>query len=451
MNKPLHPVAIFRVMLLGPLISREKLSRGELKTLIEGIASHTYTIPESKRIDVSPKAIERWYYAYLRDGIDALVPKTRCDKNKISAISEPVKEYLLTHKQDNLSRSINGLIHLLEKQGLVGKGVLARATVHRFLKAHDLSKRTVADANTIERRSFEAEHAGDIWYGDVMHGPMIQTPDGKRKVYMASLMDDASRLIAHAAFCHGETALDIEGVLKQAILKRGLPKKLIVDNGAAYRSLSLQGICARLGIRLIYSRPYEPQSKAKLERYHRTFREQFLTELNIKSIHNLDDLNARLWAWIEEYYHQNPHSGLGEQMTPINRWRQDLVHIRPLGNLATTIDEIFYHRIKRFVRKDGTVTWDGNWFEVPYETVGNTVYLVINPHNQTALRIESKDGVVLGAVTKLDPIANLNRKRQRQNTETVSMENNTTNMVDLMQQQHRERFQLTSSFVKKES
>ena len=97
------------------------------------------------------------------------------------------------------------------------------------------------------------------------------------------------------------------------------------------------------------------------------------------------------------------------------------------------------------------MTWDGNCFEVPYETVGNTVYLVINPHNQTALRIESKDGDVLGAVTKLDLIANLNRKRQRPNTETVSMENNKTNMVDLLQQQHRERFQLTPSTEKKAS
>jgi hypothetical protein len=137
-------------------------------------------------------------------------------------------------------------------------------------------------------------------------------------------------------------------------------------------------------------------------------------------------------------------------MTPIHRWRQDLLHIRPLGKLATTIDEIFYHRIKRFVRKDGTVTWDGNCFEVPYESVGNTVYLVINPHNQTAHRIESKDGVVLGAVTKLDQLANLNRKRQRPNVETATMANNTTNMVDLMQQQHNERFQLTPSTKKKE-
>ncbi|MDP3706348.1 MAG: hypothetical protein Q8R24_10670 [Legionellaceae bacterium] len=77
MHQPLHPVAIFRVMLLGPLISREKLSRGELKILIHDIASRTYSIPDSKRVHVSPQAIERWYYAYLRGGIDALTPKLR--------------------------------------------------------------------------------------------------------------------------------------------------------------------------------------------------------------------------------------------------------------------------------------------------------------------------------------------------------------------------------------
>jgi putative transposase len=451
MNKPLHPVAIFRVMLLGPLISRDKLSRGELKTLINDIAERTYNIPDSKRVHVSTQAIERWYYAWLRGGIDALVPKTRRDKNITSAISELAKTQLIAHKQDNPSRSLKTLISLLEKQGIVKKNELAKATVHRFLKIHNLSKRTVADANTIERRAFVAAHAGDIWYGDVMHGPFIQTPEGQQKAYLVSLMDDASRLIAHSAFCHGETALDIEGVLKQAILKRGLPKKLIVDNGAAYRSISLQGICARLSILLIYSRPYEPQSKAKLERYHRTFREQFLAELNLKSIQNLDDLNARLWAWIEEYYHKNAHGGLDDQMTPITRWRQDLIHIKPLGNLASSIDEIFYHRIKRLVRKDGTVTWNGNRFEVPYETVGETVYLVINPHSQTAHRIESKDGKVLGMVTKLDAVANLSRKRQRPNIEESIMEKNTTNMVDLTHKQYRERYQLAPLNEKEES
>src|SRR3546814_3851127 len=78
--------------------------------------------------------------------------------------------------------------------------------------------------------------------GDVMHGPAIPVAGRQRKVYLVSLMDDASRLITHSAFCLGETALDIEGVLKQALLKRGVCRKLVVDNGAAYRAQTLQGI-----------------------------------------------------------------------------------------------------------------------------------------------------------------------------------------------------------------
>ena len=84
--------------------------------------------------------------------------------------------------------------------------------------------------------------------------------------------------------------LAIEGVLKQAVLKRGLPVKLVVDNGPAYRAKTLQGICARLGIHLIYCRPYAPEGKGKLERWHRTVRDQFLSELDATRIQDLSDL-----------------------------------------------------------------------------------------------------------------------------------------------------------------
>jgi len=115
-----------------------------------------------------------------------------------------------------------------------------------------------------------------------MHGPKVMINGRWRKVYLVSLMDDASRLYL------AEGAVEIEGVLKQAI----------IDNGAAYRAQSMQGICARLGIHLVYCRPYHPEGKGKLERWHRTVREQFLSEIDFKQIRGLDDLNARLWAWL---------------------------------------------------------------------------------------------------------------------------------------------------------
>lgn len=210
----------------------------------------------------------------------------------------------------------------------------------------------------------------------------------------------------------GETALDIEGGLKQAVLKRGLPKKLVVDNGAAYRAATLQGICAYLGIHLIYCRPYAPEGKGKLERWHRTFRDQFLSELDTSRILDLPDLNARLWAWIEQIYHRTPHSGLGG-LTPLARYQKDLVNIRSLGLYAARLDSIFLHRASRFVRKDGTVFYEGKRFEVPYELSGQTVRLGVDPHTDIVVGVENAAGESLGAATLLDAVANSQRVRRK--------------------------------------
>jgi putative transposase len=233
-----------------------------------------------------------------------------------------------------------------------------------------------------------------------------------RKAYLVSLMDDASRLIAHAAFRPGETALDIEAVLKQAVLKRGLPVKLVIDNGPAYRAKTLQGICARLGIHLVYCRPYRPEGKGKLERWHRTFRDQFLSELDATRIGDLSDLNARLWSWIETVYHRTAHSGLAGQ-SPLARYQQELARLRTLGERAARLDALFYHRLTRKVRKDGTVSYQGARFEVPYALSGRCVRLVVNPHSGQVVGVEDDDGHPLGAATPLDALANVHRRRRQ--------------------------------------
>lgn len=434
MVKPIDSLALFRLQVLGPLVSRGELAHGELKSLARELSSKRYQIPGSRRTNLSEQTILRWYYNYQRNQIEGLTSKFRSDKGK-TQLPERVQVELLKQKKENPARSINTLIQLLEQRGLVRQNQISRASVHRFLKREKLSKRIIADSATIERRSFVAVHAGDIFHGDVLHGPRILTPKGMRKTYLVSLLDDASRLIAHSAFCFGETALDIEGVLKQAVLKRGLPYKLIIDNGPAYRAETLQTICALLQIRLIYCRPYEPEGKGKLERFHRTFREQFLNEIEMNRISGLEDLNARLWAWTEQIYHQRKHDGL-QGKTPINRWREDLVHVRPLGLKANKIDDIFCHRYKRLVRRDGTVSWDGKRFEVSHGHVDETVNLVVDPHTQKALHIESMTGDDLGRVTLLDPISNLNRTRQRPHTAAKQVSKNTGNTVEFAYQEY---------------
>ncbi len=443
MSKPLHPLALFRLSVLGALASRGNLQRGEIKKIVHELAQNTFNIPESRRIHLSEQTILRWYYEWKNNGINGLTPKTREDKGK-TLLPIEIQDALLHYKKDNPARSINTLIGLIEKKGLIANGKLSRATVHRFLNQQNLSKRILADKHTIERRAFLTEHCGDIWYGDVLHGPSIQTSSGMRKTYLVSLMDDASRLITHSEFCLGETALDIEGVLKQAILKRGLPHKLVIDNGSAYRSGSLQSICAILEIRLIYCRPYEPEGKGKLERFHRTFREQFLDEIYIEKIANLSDLNARLWAWLDHVYHQRPHTGL-QGRTPIDRWRDDVVNVRQIGFKGANIDDIFYHRFERRVRKDGTISWDGKLYEAASELVDKKIKLVVDPHAKEAIRVESVFGDDLGVVVPLDKISNLHRRRHRPSQPTEKTLKQAENMVELAYQERNQSLEIPVS------
>ncbi len=405
------PQALFRLSVLGPLVSRERLERGEFKRLVTELAQREYAIPHSRRHRLGAKTIEAWFYAWRRHGLEGLVPKRRADRGR-SRIEPALQEAILAAKRDNPRRSTQQILRLLQADGRPLAQALSRSAIHRLLQQHGLSKLAGTSGSPEERRSFAAEFAGSIWYGDVMHGPRVPVKGQVRKTYLVSLFDDASRLVAHSAFCLGETALDIEGVLKQALLRRGVPVKLVVDNGAAYRASTLHSLCARLGIHLIFCRPYAPEGKGKLERWHRTVREQFLAELDERRINDLSDLNARLWAWLEQVYHRSEHGGLGG-MTPLARYQRDLPRIRSLGARAAQLDALFHHRIQRLVRKDGTVSYQGKRFEVPFELAGRTVKLVVDPHAGRVVGVEDDAGNSLGQATALDTVANSHRTRRK--------------------------------------
>jgi transposase InsO family protein len=146
--------------------------------------------------------------------------------------------------------------------------------VHRLLAAQAISARPRRDPVT-ERRSFLPEHAGDLWVGDALHGPLVIAPDGVvRQAYMLSQIDGATRFVPHSYFAVSERAVDQEYGFKQAILKHGLPRTYYVDLGAAYLAESLRLICAELGVRLLHTGVQDCEAKGVIERFHRTWRDE---------------------------------------------------------------------------------------------------------------------------------------------------------------------------------
>jgi transposase InsO family protein len=109
-----------------------------------------------------------------------------------------------------------------------------------------------------------------------MHGPLVAGDPRQKKSYLIAFIDDHSRLVPYARFYYSEKLEVFLDAFEKALLKRGLPRKLYVDNGSAYRSKHLEHICASLGIALVHAKPYQPAGKGKIERFNRRVRQQFL-------------------------------------------------------------------------------------------------------------------------------------------------------------------------------
>jgi hypothetical protein len=90
-----------------------------------------------------------------------------------------------------------------------------------------------------------------------------------------------------------------------------------------------------------------------------------------------------------------------------------------LGARAAQLDSIFHHRLRRDVRKDGTVSYHGCLFEVPYELSGKRVWLVVDPHTEQVIGVEDEAGNAIGAATPIDLIANVRRRRRKPGTATA--------------------------------
>lgn len=99
--------------------------------------------------------------------MDGLAPEKRSDKG-VSKLAAPLQQSIIEAKQENPKRSIRQLVRLMEDRGEVPKGSLSRSTVHRLLQSRQLSRPVESDSLPVERRSYEARYAGDIWYGDVI-------------------------------------------------------------------------------------------------------------------------------------------------------------------------------------------------------------------------------------------------------------------------------------------
>lgn len=400
--------ALLKHGFLAPVLY-EKLPRRQLRARLRELAGQTFYDKNGTARTYSWRTLEEWYYQIKKGGFDDLKRKPRKDAGACRALDPALVELAIALKQEDPGRSAPLILQQLELAGRIREGGASISTIQRLLRRRGLAGPRLELARK-DRRRFRAAHVNELWQGDALHGPKLINPrNGQpQTVKVFALIDDHSRRVVNIQAGFPETEAAFLAVLHGALARCGIPRTLYLDNGSSFVGRDLRLACARAGVRLIHSCPYEASSRGKIERFFRTLREQVIDRLDLASVKTIDDLNVRLASWVEGEYNARPHASL-DGRTPREVWDEgeaDVRWVEDHGRLA----EIFRGTVTRHARNDATVTLDGKTYEVPGHLRRRAVtlsYSLLEPD-----RVWVIDGSTQVPVRAVDAIANARRRRQ---------------------------------------
>jgi transposase InsO family protein len=398
-------VAVFRFGVIADLVTGGKLDRGEAARLIREKSERRWEIPDTNRTRISQSTIAHWIRLYRRKGckLDALYPQSRGDEGLTRSLDSETAEALIKLRGELPRAPIPRLIEELRRRRIVGpQEPLFPSAVYRFLHRQGLMHPQGPPA--VDRRRFEAESPNELWQADALHGPMATVSDHRRKTYLIAFIDDHSRLIPHGQFYLSEGVSSYLDCLRQALLKRGLPRRIYVDNGSALRSHHLEQVCASLGIALIHSRVREPAGRGKIERVFRTVRGNFLSAFQEGS---LEGLNQDFSSWVDTWYHTRIHGTTHE--TPMARFSKGLECIRPAPR---ALEDHFRAVARRRVERDRAVVFQNRLYEAPVSLIGKRVSLLYHEHDLHRIEI-CYEGRSYGFLVSTDLVVNTRVRRDR--------------------------------------
>jgi len=328
------------------------------------------------------------YTQYRQEGFTGLKPKGRPRQQAEVITPEQLNQAILLRRQVP-SRSVAQIIDILIWEGLAQPGQIKRSTLQEQLAKQGYSSRHMrmyADSGAAARR-FQKRYRNQLWHSDIKYGPFL--PIGKggtlKQIYLVTFIDDATRYVLHGQFYGMLDQVIVQDCFRRSIHKYGVPEGVYFDNGSQYQTRWMKRACAKMGIRLIYAKPYSPEATGKVERFNRVV-DGFLAEAKLEKPQTLDEINKLFQVWLEECYQSKPHSSLLNHMSPEAAYRSDKQALKFLN--LEIITQAFLHCEERKVDKVGCISFQNQKYEVGLHFIGCTVSVVFDPADTSELMIE---------------------------------------------------------------
>lgn len=390
-----HAVALMRYSAIAPLITGLSDDYESLTAFFNAASVKGVIHPDGSVKHYSPNTIERWYRNYKSGGFDALIPSGRKDMGKPRKLDVQLREQIRYLKSNYPRMSAAAIYRQLHENGSIKNGDVSESTVNRYINLLSLELKTT---NNQDMRRYERPHINEVWCGDSSVGPYLKTPDGKKhKVYIIALIDDASRFIVGIDVFFNDNFINLMSVIKSAVAKYGRPQMFNFDNGSSYKNKQMELLAARIGTVIHYDQPYTPTQKAKIERWFRTMKDQWMSSLDIRNFNSLDELRGNLSAYVQKY-NQTVHSSLSGK-SPQDRFFSEPNRIRRLTD--EEIENCFLLEIERRVSSDSVIVINQVEYEVDCRFAKQRIRLRYSPGLKDIFIVET-DGT-------LTPIRLLNK------------------------------------------
>ena len=391
-----HDIALMRYSVISPLITGLQEDYPSLDAFFRDASLKGVTAPDGSVRKYAPATIEKWYRAYKQGGFDALLPAGRSDAGKPRKLDDEIQEQIHYLKTNYPRMSAAAIYRQLQDNGSIRHGEISESTINRYINLLALELKTTTNQ---DMRRYERPHINEVWCGDSSVGPYLKTSDGKKhKLYIIALIDDASRFITGIDIFFNDNFVNLMSVMKSAVAKYGRPKLFNFDNGSAYKNKQMELLAARIGSTLNYCRPYTPTAKAKIERWFRTMKDQWMASLDIRDFHSLDELRGNLLAWVH-LYNNTPHASL-KGKTPQERFFSEPEQIRRLPQ--EQLDKDFLLEIERRVSADSVIVIDQIEYEVDFRFAKQRIRLRYSP--------DMKEIFIVEPDNSLTPIRLLNKQ-----------------------------------------
>jgi transposase InsO family protein len=429
MEKKITDWGHLRFSIVSSLLSSPP-EKGQLGEAIRALAEQFYRHPhKDKWVQFGASTIERWYYraAHADDPVAALGRKVRsdagCNRAMDAELLSMLSDQYIRFPRWSYQLHTDNLRALTEERPELGEAP-SYSTVRRrmtergwFKKKQAKTKgRKIAAARLEKRevRSFESGYVHGLWHLDFHTGSLrvVDTNGDYHSPKVLCVLDDCSRVCCHLQWYLDETADSLLHSLKQAFQKRGLPRSLMTDNGAAMLAGETTNGLRRLGIEHETTLPYSPYQNGKQETFWAQLEGRLLAMLAAVEPLTLEFLNQATQAWVEMEYNRNLHDEL--KTSPLDRMLEgpDVSRLCPENEHLMFAFTVCVSRMQR--RSDGTVQICGVRFEIPsrFRHISRLYLCYRNWDLSRAFLIDRKTDNLLAEIRPLDKTGNSSGKRR---------------------------------------